>query len=91
MLKQTFWLGLAVNRFYKKTHCYTPAVAKCQFLTDILINNAYMNYLELRLMQFKVENEFTLNEFQQARVKINLVNCQVNVVKDMSNQLKKQP
>ena len=36
----------------------TPAVAKCQFFTDILINNAYMDYLELRfskIMQNKVE------------------------------------
>ena len=30
----------------------------CKFLTDILINNAYMDYLELRfseLMQYEVE------------------------------------
>ena len=41
--------GHAVNGFYKKTHCYTP---------DISINNAYMDYLELRfseIMQYKVE------------------------------------
>ena len=34
------------------------AVAKCQFLTDILIKNVYMDNLELRfseIMQFKVE------------------------------------
>ena len=34
------------------------AVAKCQFLTDILINNAYMDYLELHfseIMQYKIE------------------------------------
>ena len=50
--------GHAVNGFYKKMHCYTPAVAKCLFLTDILINYAYMDYVELRfseIMQYKVE------------------------------------
>ena len=48
----------AVNRFYKKTYSYTPGCGKCQFLTDILINNAYMDYLKLRfseIMQYKVE------------------------------------
>ena len=51
----------AVNGFYKKMHCYTPCcgcVEKCQLLTDIFINNAYMDYLELRfteLMQYEVE------------------------------------
>ena len=29
------------------------------------------------------------NEFQQARVEMKLVNCQVNMVKDMSNQQEK--
>ena len=33
-------------------------MVKCQFLTEILINNAYMDYLELRfteILQYKVE------------------------------------
>ena len=33
-------------------------MTKCLFLADILINNAYMDYLELRfseIMQYKVE------------------------------------
>ena len=33
-------------------------MAKCQFFTDISINNAYMDYLELRfseIMKYKVE------------------------------------
>ena len=35
-------------------------MAKCQFLTEIIINNAYLDYLELRfseIMQYKVEKQ----------------------------------
>ena len=77
-----------------RKHIAIPrAVAKCQFLTDILINNAYMDYLEVRfseIMKNKVKKEFILNEFQQVQVEMKLVNCQVNVVKDVSNQQEKQ-
>ena len=51
-----------------------------------------MDYLELRfseIMQYKVEKQIDF-EFQQARVEMKLINCQVNVVKDVSNQQEKQ-
>ena len=35
-----------------------PNMEKCQFFTDILMNNAYMDYLEFRfseIMQYKLE------------------------------------
>ena len=52
-----------------------------------------MDYLELRvseIMQYKVENQIHFELVQQARVEMNLVNCQGNVVDDMSNQHEKQ-
>ena len=48
-----------ISRYNVRKHIAIPlAVANCQFLTDILINNAYMDYLELHfceIMQYKVE------------------------------------
>ena len=42
-----------------RKHIAIPStVAKCQFLTEILINNAYIDYFELyfsEIIQFKVE------------------------------------
>ena len=50
--------GHAVNGFHKKTHCYTPCCGKMPIPYRHIINNAYIDYLELRLseiMQFKLE------------------------------------
>ena len=42
----------------RKKIAIPSSVVKCKFLTEILINNAYMDYLELHFsekMQYKVE------------------------------------
>ena len=50
--------GHAVTGSIRKRIAISSSVVKCQFLTEILINNSYMDYLELRfseIMQYKVE------------------------------------
>ena len=52
-----------------------------------------MDYLELRftdILQYKVEKRIHFELIATSTVEMNLVNCQVNVVKDVSNQHENQ-
>ena len=84
--------GHAVNGFYKKTHCYTPCCGKMPIPFRHINKYAYMDYLELHfseIMQYEVEKRIHFELIPTSTSRDELVNCQVNVVKDVSNQQEK--